>query len=88
MYMYSIYLLSLVSSWLMFWLEVGGEYGSYDFLEVRLSILSMNIIQGVRCLVVFVGYKRNLLIEILNIRCLVVFEGYKGNLFIENIKYK
>lgn len=34
------------------------------------------------------GYKRNLLIEILNIRCLVVFEGYKGNLFIENIKRK
>lgn len=88
MYMYSTYPSSSVSSWLMLWLEAGGEYGPYDLLEARLSISSMNTIQGARCLAVSVGHKRNLLIEIPNTRCLAVSEGHKGNLFIENTKHK
>lgn len=67
----------------MLWLEAGGEYGPYDLLEARLSISSMNTIQGARCLAVSVGHKRNLLIEIPNTRCLAVSEGHKGNLLIE-----
>lgn len=63
MYMYSTYPSSSVSSWLMLWLEAGGEYGPYDLLEARLSISSMNTIQGARCLAVSVGHKGNLLIE-------------------------
>lgn len=88
MYMYSTYPSSSVSSWLMLWLEAGGEYGPYDLLEARLSISSMNTIQGARCLAVSVGQKENWLVEIPNTRCLAVSEGHKRNLLIENTKQK